>query len=198
MKLKTVVLSAMLLLGVSSGARAQVGVYGTVSTERITNVDCRAGTTQTVPTRCSSTDRVDRPLGAGGGVYYDFMTIGRARIGADIRGDVMRANKSASSSRAGDNALRMDEALGGVRAAFSFRKNKLKPYVEVAAGWNRRDRTTNFFAYRAYAGLDISILPIMDLRLPEVGIGQNVAGSNGAASNTVQSVAVGFVFHMPR
>jgi hypothetical protein len=197
MNCKNVVLTATLLLGFSLGARAQLGVYGMVSTERLTNVNCLVGPVQTLPTQCSSTDRVDRPLGAGGGAYYDFLKVGPARLGVDVRADIMKSNKSASTALGGKNALRMDEALGGVRAALSFRKGQLNPYVEGAAGWNRRDRTTNFFAYRVYVGLDIKVFPIMDLRLPELGVGQNV-GRNGVSSNTVESATVGVVFHLPR
>ncbi len=216
MNLKIVVLSATLLLGVSLGARAQLGVYGTVSTERVTGVNCLTDATQTVPTTCSSEDRVDRATGAGGGAYYDFMTFKGARIGADIRGDIQKSNKSASTTLAGSNALRMDEAMGGVRASFTFHKNELKPYAEGAIGWNRRTSgqcpagatsqsceatgtatRDNFIAYRAYFGLDIAILPFMDIRLPEVSIGQNI-GRNGTASNLVEGASVGVVFHLPR
>jgi hypothetical protein len=198
MNLKTVVLSATLLLGFTLGARAQLGVYGMVSTERLSGVNCLASASQVTPTPCSSPDRIDRPLGAGGGAYYNFMKIGPATIGGDIRADIMKANKSASTELAGKNAFRMDEALGGVRASFSFHKNELHPFAEVAAGWNRRDRTTNFLAYRAYFGLDISVFPMVDIRLPELGIGQNVSGSNGASSNFVESATVGVVFHLAR
>jgi hypothetical protein len=208
MNLKTVVFSASLLLGVSLGAHAQVGVYGMISTERITGVDCMAKTSQTIPTDCSSQDRIDRTTGGGGGVYYDFMKLGRTRLGVDLRGDVQKSNKSASSTLAGKNALRMDEVIGGVRASWAFHKNILKPYAEVGVGWNQRSSgqcgtptaasasCANFLAYRVYGGLDIAALPFMDVRLPEVSIGQNV-GRNGTASNWVQSGSLGIVFHFP-
>jgi hypothetical protein len=201
MNLKTVVLSATLLLGVSVGAHAQAGVYGMISTERLTNVNCLADAIQTVPTSCSSNDRIDRATGAGGGVYYDFMKLGRVKLGADVRGSIQKSNKSASTTIAGTNALRMDEAMGGVRASFSFHKNELKPYAEGAIGWSQRSSgqglaNADFLAYRAYFGLDIAVLPFMDVRLPEVAIGQNI-GRNGVSSNTVESGSIGVVFHLP-
>jgi hypothetical protein len=208
MNLKTVVLSASLLLGVSMGAHAQVGVYGMISTERITGVNCLADATQVTPTSCSSQDRIDRATGGGGGVYYDFMKIGGMKLGADLRGDVQKSNKSASTTIAGKNALRMDEVIGGVRASWSLHKNILKPYAQVGIGWNQRDSgqcgvtidsngcTVNFLAYRVYGGLDIAALPFMDIRLPEVSIGQNI-GRNGTASNWVQAGSLGIVLHFP-
>ena len=207
MNCKAVVLSASLLLGVSVGACAQVGVYGMISTERVSGVNCLASASQVTPTPCSSSDRIDRAVGAGGGIYYDFMKIGPATIGADVRGEVQKSNKSASTTIAGNNALRMDGALGGARAAFSFRRGTLKPYAEAAVGWNRRSSglcgtstikcNADFLAYRAFFGLDITALPFMDIRLPEVGIGQNI-GFSGTSSNFVESAQVGIVFHLPR
>jgi len=114
----------------------------------------------------------------------------------------MHGNKSASYDIAGKSASRYDSVLGGVRGTFHVPITMLHPYGEVALGWTRRVNPqtlpiNNFFAYRVYGGLDISLLPFMDVRVPEVGIGQNI-GTNGVKSNTVESVSVGIVFHTSR
>jgi hypothetical protein len=193
MKLKfmQLVTLAALLSGVAIHANAQLGVYGTISTERLSGVAC-----QDAPLPCSYSDGVDRAVGGGGGIYYDWMRFGPAKIGADIRGDIFKSNKSASFDHSGDNAFRLDSVLTGPRAVFSARKGFLSPYAEALFGWNRRDRTDNFFAYRGVVGLDVNVLPVMSVRIPEVTVGQNI-GTGGVKTNTVESVSVGVVFHMP-
>jgi|GEM_PF-5069471 len=194
MKLKFLhlVLAAVALPLVTVHANAQLGIYGTINAERASGVACKDA-----PLPCSYNDGVDRAIGGGGGVYYQWKQMGPALLGVDVRGDIYKSNKSASSVLSGQNAFRMDEALGGIRASFSADKGFLTPYAEALFGWNRRDRTDNFFAYRVVGGLDVNLLPIMAVRIPEVGIGQNI-GMGSVKSNTVESVSVGVVFHTRR
>jgi hypothetical protein len=177
---------------VAPSAHAQLGVYGTINAERLSGVACKDA-----PLACSYNDGVDRAIGGGGGIYYQWKQMGPALLGVDVRGDIYKSNKSASFGFSGNNAFRMDSALGGIRASFSAEKGFLTPYGEVLFGWNRRDRQDNFFAYRVVGGLDVNLTPIMAVRIPEVGVGQNI-GMGGVKTNTVESVSVGVVFHTRR
>jgi hypothetical protein len=184
---------ATLVVGSSFVAHAQLGVYGTITGERITGVKCST-------TSCPG-GGTDNVIGGGGGAYYDFMTVGPARLGIDLRANTLRGNKSASLPIAGQNAVRMDTVLGGVRASFHTPIAAAHPYAQASIGWSRRVNPQslgvyNFLAYRGFIGLDLTALSFMDVRLPELEIGQNI-GRNGQATNGVQAISVGVVFHLP-
>ena len=187
---------APLVVGSSFVAHAQLGVYGTITGERVTGVKCSSTTTS-----CPG-GGTDNIIGGGGGAYYDFMTVGPARLGIDLRANTLRGNKAASIPIAGTNSVRMDSVLAGVRASFRTPIKPVRAYAQASIGWNRRVNpqpfgSYNFLAYRGFVGLDVETLSFMDLRLPEFEIGQNI-GRNGQPTNGVQAVSVGVVFHMPR
>lgn len=187
---------ATLIVGSSSMAHAQLNVYGTITGERVTDVQCSSTTTA-----CPGAG-TDNVIGGGGGAFYDFMTVGPARLGIDVRANTLRGNKAASIPIAGTNAVRMDSALAGVRASFHTPIKPLRAYAQASIGWSRRVNPQpfgayNFLAYRGFVGLEVNTLSFMDLRLPEFEIGQNI-GRNGQATNGVQAVSVGVVFHLPR
>lgn len=199
MKFSRSLFAASLALGTTLCAHAQFGVYGTYTGERVTNVPCL------VPASaggCSSSlfpKQVDDVQGAGVGIYYGFRTIGPARLAADLRGDFLHSDKSASLQISSRNVVRYNDVLAGVRASFN-RHGLLQPYVEGAAGWASRRLpqsypTQDSFAYRGFAGLDVRVSSFLNVRLAEFGIGQNTGGSAG--SNTVESVSLGVVFHTP-
>ena len=187
---------ATLVAGSSFVAHAQLGVYGTITGERVTGVQCSSTTTS-----CPGAG-TDNVIGGGGGAYYDFMTIGPARLGIDLRANTLRGNKAASIPIAGTNAVRMDSVMGGLRASFRTPIKPVRAYAQASLGWSRRVNpqpfgSYNFLAYRGFVGLDVNALSFMDLRLPEFEIGQNI-GRNGQPTNGVQAVSVGVVFHLPR
>jgi hypothetical protein len=234
MNLRTALFSAVAslglsALGLSAVAHAQLAAYGTFSAERITGIQCTQTTGSSSPTGCAANGTVT-PYGFGGGIYYDFMNLGPARIGFDVRADLLKSNKSATVYYGGPDAVKLNSVLGGVRASFHTRYAPLKPYVQASVGWVKdrpkssqqivvntttgasttatltnyatNNTDTNFFAYKIFAGLDYRLLPIMDVRLPELGIGQ-ILGSgptNPAGHGTsypLQSIGVGIVFHLP-
>jgi hypothetical protein len=45
-----------------------------------------------------------------------------------------------------------------------------------------------------FAGADITILPVLDLRAIELGAGE----AFGPSSHSIQSIGIGVVFHTPR
>jgi len=203
-------------LGCGLLARAQVGVYGEYSATQLTGIKCLDP-----QGACSASGGKVNPSGLMGGVYYDFKTFGPVRLGFDVRGGVERSNKSALTSAGGDNATTQNFLLGGVRGSVKTPISWLRPYMQVSAGWARTDAASytvlavpvgtsttnyqthlysNFLQYEVFAGLDIKVLPIMDLRPVELGIGNengSGGGYSGATSLGVKSIGAGLVFHLP-
>jgi hypothetical protein len=188
-------------LGMCAVAQAQVGVYGTYSASRLSGITCFA----TAPAACSSGGGVVSPSGLQGGVYYDFKSYGPVRLGGDLRYGSFHSNKSASSASGGKNSTNANTVLAGVRATFKTPFVPLKPYVEAAGGWTRSDVTEvahtydNFAQYEVFAGADIKVLPIVDVRAIALGIGNmNRFGTGtGPGSVAVKTIAAGLVFHLP-
>jgi hypothetical protein len=163
--------------------------------------------------------------GGSGGVYYDFKTLGPVRLGVDFRGGQNHANKSASSGGGGDGVATGNYFLGGVRGSFHTPYSFLKPYAQISAGYAHSSVaeptcqtnsggillcqgtvTTaapryedNFLQYEGFAGADIRLFPILDLRVIELGIGNmnRIGSGNGSSSVGVRSIGAGVVFHLP-
>jgi hypothetical protein len=193
-------------------AQAQFGAYGTYSASRLSGMTCLDPQGQ-----CSSQNGTVNTTGGWGGLFYDFRSYGPMRFGVDVRGGEGHSNKSAVSSAGGADATATQNVLAGVRASFHTPVKILKPYVEVAAGWGRSNVTEpfgttsgsssivpprqydHFLEYEGFAGVDLRIFPIMDLRVIELGIGNmNRLGSgNGASSVGIKSAGIGVVFHLP-
>jgi len=192
---------AVAALGCALGARAQLGVYGTYTANQLSGITCY----QPAPGTCSSGGGKVNPSGISGGLFYMLHDFGPLRLGVDVRGASARSNKSATTSAGGANATESNSALGGVRATIRTPFPFIKPYAQVSAGWARSDAAEqthsydNFVMYEGFIGADIRVLPMLDLRLPELGIGNmNRIGSGGGVSSIgVKTVAVGIVLHLP-
>lgn len=161
------------------------------------------------------------PSGIQFGGYYDFKTLGPVRLGLDLRGGDFHANKSATSFAGGKNTVGLDDVLVGVRGAFHTKYSWLSPYVQVSAGYARSNATEpfgapnalpnqtflpryedNFVMYEGFAGVDLHVFPLIDLRPVEVGIGNmNRFGTGGPNDGTgsvgVKSIGAAVVFHLP-
>lgn len=188
-------------------SQAQLALYGTFNGERVTGFTCQA----TVGS-CASPDGTVRPYGGNFGAFYDFRNLGPVRIGADLRGNVFTANKSAVEFQGGSGVNKFYGVLGGVRASIGTPLTFLHPYAEVAAGLARTNADsafvgtyqnatpTNVEIYSNYTqveglvGLDITILPFLDIRAIELGAG----GLFGQNTHGTQSIGGGIVFHLPR
>jgi hypothetical protein len=182
-------------------AHAQLGVYGMYEGTQVSNVSCLG-----VGVPCTSGGGSVNPFGGVGGVYYDFKSFGPVRFGADLRGELLHANKSAASPIGGDGSTRVHDALGGLRASFTTPINFLRPYAQVSAGWASSDVAnlnietyTNYVKYEVFAGADIRVFPILDVRPIELGFGgmSRVGNGSGNSSLTVKSIGAGVVFHLP-
>jgi hypothetical protein len=203
-------------LSLTAAAHAQLGIYGMYEGTDVTKVTCLA-LQATPPQQCSSPNGSVKPFGGVAGVYYDFKTMGIIRLGVDARGEFLHANKSASDTTGESGATRLHGALGGVRATFHTHYNWLKPYAEVAAGWSSSNVTEphsmtvsgfnqpaplkfdNFVKYEGFAGVDVRVFPILDIRPVELGIGgmSRMGTGSGAGTLGVKSIGAGIVFHLP-
>jgi hypothetical protein len=201
-------------LGCTLAAHAQYGIYFGYSGERLGGITClsyintgnncsatTASVTPTVPST-ATTDSVN-PSGIYFGGYWDFKTVGPVRLGADVRYYDARSNKSASSSTGGPNATTSNTVLGGVRGTFHTKFSWLKPYAEIAAGRTSTDAAngpgsfSTYLRYQGFAGLDIRIMSIIDIRAVELGLGNMNEISGGSGSISVRSIGAALVFHTP-
>ena len=220
-------ISAMVFAGLAMGAtaHAQFGVYGMFSVTQYTGVQCVStavacsnGTVAVSASGVKSTGSIS-PTGLSGGAYYDFKTVGPVRLGVDLRAGANHANKSASSSAGGDNVTGGSFYLGGVRGSVHTPISWLKPYAQVSLGYAHSDVTEptsaqgsgaspapryfdSFVQYEGFVGADIHVLPIIDLRAFEVGIGNmnrigNGSSQDGSSSVGVRSLGAGVVIHLP-
>jgi hypothetical protein len=191
-------IALVLFLLSSIAARAQYGVYGIVTGERMTGFTC-----QDPQGICSSNDGVVRPYGGQFGGYYDFRSMGPVRLGVDVRGAVLNSNKSATTYASSVDLVRQYSVLGGLRGEFKTPFRILHPYGQASLGYmhsNAAGTNLNNFKYDDYmqvegfAGLDITLLPVMDIRAIELGVG----GAFGPNSHSIQSIGIGVTFHTPR
>jgi hypothetical protein len=186
------------------GAHGQIGVYGTVTGERVGGFTCRVTGGQ-----CASAGGVAKPYGSSFGGYYDFRSIGPIRLGVDVRGSVLNSNKSAVTDNSSVDFARFYSALAGVRGEFRTPAKWLHPYAQVSAGLGRSNADfpasaefpngssrnyQNFTQVEGFVGADITLLPILDLRALELGAGEMFGPSN----HSIQSIGIGIVFHTPR
>lgn len=192
----TAVLGVVTALVCASRATAQVGVYGMVSGERIQNIRCLdpAGT-------CAAGSGTAKPYGTTFGALYDFKNYGPITLGGDLRGAVMSSNKRADTFSGGASITRHYEVLGGVRATFRTPFKVLRPYAQISGGLGRANVDSsspaayqNHGQIEGFAGLDLALFPVMDLRAIEFGAGEMF----GSGSHGIQQVGLGVVFHLPR
>ena len=196
-------------LGCSIAAQAQLGVYGMYSATQFSSIQCFDP-----QGHCSSANGKVSPSGGWGGVYYDFRSFGPIRFGADVRAGGLHANKSAVSSAGGSGITRAQSVLGGVRGTVRTPLNWLKPYGQFSVGWTRSNASdptftfTNgetkqtyddFVQYEVFAGADVHVFPLLDLRVVELGIGNmnRVGSGSGSSSLGVKSIGAGIVLHLP-
>jgi hypothetical protein len=194
-------------------AHAQFGVYGNVTVNRLSgqqgspyapeNADPASCTGNNAVT-CQVNNSVD-PLGGGGGVYYDFKTLGPVRIGADIRGTITDSRQGAYTFSRG-SGTRIYSTLGGIRGSFHTPIKLIKPYIQLSAGLGRSDYglftgsaivVHNNLQYEGFAGVDLKILPYMDFRVVELGYGALTSFGTNSHTYPIGTISTGVVFHLP-
>ena len=210
---KAVLFLAAVAVATTVSAKAQIGVYGMFTVDRLSNI-----ASSPLPLPPNSTgpafaraNTVD-PIGGTGGVYYDFMKLGPVKLGADLRGSIMTTKRGAYLNFNGPGA-RIYSVLGGVRGSFQTPVKSLKPYLQISAGLGRSDyglysgpptagqpvpnAIYSNFEYEGLAGLDIKLLPIMDWRVAEFGYGGLNPFGTFSHNYPIKQVSMGFVFHLP-
>ena len=129
-------------------------------------------------------------------MYDDFFHFGPLRLGVDVRGDLLR----------GSNYDYRD-VLGGVRLAAKLPVLPFRPYVQgsIGSGGTRytgspANGITNYpysnkFTYVVFGGIDTGLVPHVDFRAIEVGVGQQstVSDTPGAARPLLIFVSTGLV-----
>ncbi len=199
---------ALLLLAVATfitaTAQAQFGVYGTFTANKLSNIK-----SSPLATNPGAINNDVSPLGGTGGVYYDFLKLGHVvKLGADLRGTITTTKRGAYTNANG-GGTRINSGLIGLRAVFNapVMHHVLRPYIQGSAGIG----STNYgllyggngvelhsnFEYMGFAGVDIPLLPYMDFRIVEVGIGGLNPFGNNSHNYPLQSVSSGVVFHLP-
>jgi hypothetical protein len=187
-------------------AHAQLSAYGTVTVKEMKDIPYTQGTT-------NYTNGSFDPVGATGGIFYDFRKVGPVRLGVDVRGSILNSTQGAYTAfNAGGGHL--SSGLGGVRVSFHTPFLAVHPYVEGMVGAARTNFGTQFnnslatsglsnqtgvllsthLEYDAFAGVDISIIPLLSFRAVELGYGAVEANSH---TYPLQSVSTGIVFHLP-
>jgi hypothetical protein len=197
----------LLGLGGAVAARAQLGIYGSYSGEKLSGIQCfSAASVQCSNGSASGAQGSVNPSGFWGGAYYDFKTVGPVRLGLDLRGGEGHGNKSAASSTGDKDATQEYSFLGGVRGSIHTKYSWLRPYAQISAGWTRSDATEpqhntfdNFVRYEVFAGADIRLSSFLDLRAVELGIGNmnRIGSGSGLDSAGVKSIGAGVVLHLP-
>jgi hypothetical protein len=188
----------------SGVAHAQVGVYGTVTGERMSGITCLDP-----QNRCASNDGSTRPYGLNFGGYYDFRDMGPSllgsRLGVDLRGGLMSSSKRADQYGSSLDLQRHYIFLIGPRLTFHTRIHALSPYAEVLGGLGRTNLDTqpggtlaesyrNYGQVQGLVGADLHILPMLDLRILELGAGAMF----GPGTHGLQSIGAGIVIHGAR
>ena len=201
----------LLGLGCAAAAHAQAGVYIGYTGTRLSGIECLAPETQACSNNTPGGKQgVVNPSGIQFGGYYDFKNVGPVRLGLDLRGGDYHSNKSATSFAGGKNTVGLDDVLLGVRGSFHTKYSWLSPYVQVSAGYARSDAAVvnptetrdSFVMYEGFAGIDIHVFPVIDLRPIELGIGNmNRFGSGSDAGGTssvgVKTIGAAIILHLP-
>ena len=206
MNISKLALSLAPVLLSASAAYAQLSAYGTVTVRRMTDIPYTEGST-------AATNGSFDPVGGTGGVFYDFKTVGPVRLGIDARGSIVNSTQSAyPSANAGGGHIA--SGLGGLRASFHTPFVPIKPYVQGSIGVARTNfgtqyntglatggisnttgiQLTTHLEYDAFAGVDLTIFPLLDFRVVELGYG---AVQGTGHTYPVGTISTGIVFHIP-
>lgn len=173
------------LMSWAGAARGQVAVYGKFDLLHDSQNENSNGIVNEVQTTFF--------YGGGIGVYDDFLHVGPLRLGVDVRGDLLRGS-----------SFDYRDVLGGVRLAAKLPVLPFRPYVQGSIGTGGTKYTgtaalgshyANKFTYVVFGGIDTGIVPHVDFRAIEVGIGQQSTVSDvpGAPKPVLVFVSTGLV-----
>ena len=188
----------LLALALAPAAHAQIlSVYATYSPTRFSNV--LTGTTLnpqgTTYSYASPWTNI-----IGGGITVGLLPIGPVHIGLDIRG----------SSH--PNTVGSDTAMAGIRIGFKPPLLLIKLYVQASGGFVATRSynvgtgalvngtfNNHYAAYEIIGGVDHKLLPILDLRIIEFGVGKRyntgISFSKSQPNINILTLNSGMVLH---
>ncbi|MEO6924675.1 MAG: hypothetical protein ABI064_07300 [Acidobacteriaceae bacterium] len=176
----------LVMSGAAMSAGAQVAPYAMFSLGHYSGIGVGPGT---APNQSGGVTAMGGTLG----VYDNFLRMGPARLGADVRGVIENSANSTpygNKMAAGLFGLRVD---GSGIPAFPF-----NPYVQAEIGVAGTNNGTSrskesSFAYQLQIGGDVTIFPHVAARV-EYGAGQMT--SIGGRGHTLQTFGVGLVVRL--
>ena len=174
-------------------AQAQFAeVYGTLSIPHVSNLP--TGSICNLEGACVEQDRSLTVAGFGGGVTLRLVPLGLVDLGLDLRGSDKPGTPGVQTGMVGFKVTAKPPVL------------HIRPYGQVSAGYFATSTpnqsvpasTSNFSnkgaAYEVFGGLDLPLLPILDVRVVEIGGGQAFGLFNGKSSG-IFTVNTGLVLH---
>ena len=126
------------------------------------------------------------------GGYYDFLRVPVLGLGFDARGSFLSGDQQHFRS-----------GMVGLRADAKAPAFPIRPYVEglIGIGAVRPDTSQNYtskFVYEVLGGLDFTVLPHLDVRLPEIGYARMsaVSGGSNAPDSKLLELSAGVVLRL--
>ena len=191
------VLSLLALLAAPHLHAQLVEVYGIVTGINANNVPsafytpCPVGVTPGQGCGATASFTVSNAqAGFGGGVTLNLLRLPVLKLGLDVRG----------SRHSGTNGA--DTALGGVKLTIHPPFLNIRPYLQASAGYLGTTESPSYgpttsakyIAAEGLAGLDLPLIPILDLRVIELGAGHALNSVN-ATKPTFVTASAGLVLH---
>ncbi|WP_263368296.1 hypothetical protein [Edaphobacter bradus] len=177
MRIRCLALVAALVFSVQ--AKAQIGLYGTVTSDHFGGIK---------PPYPYTDSYGYWAVGGSFGIYDDFAHAGPIRLGADLRGNILNSN-----------GHKLNSGLAGVRFVFNPEVIPLRPYAQASVGvgstnYGTGSNMTTGFQYQILGGLDFTFFPRLDWRVVEIGGG----GLHASGTNyPIGTVSTGIVFRLP-
>jgi hypothetical protein len=166
--------------------RAQaVEIYGTAGDLHVNNVAVLPLFCPTGVTPCTQPFTSSNNLSVGGGVTLRLIGLGLLSLGVDGRG----------SHHTGTYGS--DTGLAGLKLTIKPPFFRARPYLQGSAGYlgtYTNGSSNHYFATEILAGVDLPILPILDLRAIEVG-GGHALTSSANTKPTFYTIGAGLVLH---
>lgn len=176
--LRCVSLVALALTFACTAAFAQVGIYGMGSGGHFSEPGAQNGSITA--------------WGGTVGVYDNFVPLGPVKLGGDGR---IFVQNSGNSTQYGNKLL---GGLIGLRLGLSAPAIPFHPYIQAEVGGvgtnngNSASRTASV-AYQVQGGVDVTVLPHLDLR-GEYGAGQ--ASSINSSGHSLEEFGAGIVLRL--
>ncbi len=180
------VVTLLIVLFATSSTHAQLGIYGEYNATHI-------------PATSFTGTTAGWYQGFTGGAYYNLLHVGPVGIGLDARGGYGKGQGHGYRN-----------FLFGPRFDVKPPLLPIRPYIQASVGFGGVDvhysgppapetHYTNKLQYGLLGGVDFTLIPHIDLRLPELGYLRMSAITSGAPSPALNlfTVGAGIVVRLP-